>query len=331
MKSCEKWCSSSYYDDKNKSIDPNIHDNGRRSKMPGIITDIQRFSLNDGPGIRTTVFFKGCNMNCAWCHNPETISGKNERHFYAAKCIGCGRCFEICPPKAHVMVNGVHKIDRNLCHSCGHCAEICYAQALIMSGKVVSAQDVMKEVLQDEAYYRDSGGGVTLSGGEVLCQKSFALEIIEKCRENGINVALETNLSDPYEAMEELLGRIDLVMCDIKLFDNEKHKKYTGVSNNEILSNVLKLDRSGIPYIVRTPLIPGISDSNENILSITEFLKPLKHLILYELLNFNPLGASKYASLDLKYDFGALKPLASKRLAELQAMVSHAGLTVKVG
>jgi len=299
--------------------------------MPGMITDIQRFSLNDGPGIRTTVFFKGCNMKCAWCHNPETISKKNELHFYAAKCIGCGRCFEICPQKAHVIVNGVHKIDRNLCIGCGQCAETCYAEALIMSGKAVSAQDVMKEILQDKAYYQNSGGGVTISGGEVLCQKAFALEIIESCHENDINVAIETNLNGPHEAVMDLLGKTDLVMCDIKLLDDDKHKKYTGVSNSIILSNVLKLDRLGIPYIVRMPLIPGISDSNENILSITEFLKPLKHLILYELLNFNPLGAPKYASLDMQYGFGAYTPLPATRLDELQTLVKNAGLPAKIG
>ena len=183
----------------------------------GLITDIQRFSLNDGPGIRTTVFFKGCNMRCEWCHNPETVSHKKEIMLYANKCIGCGRCFDVCPVYAHSISDGTHIIDREKCTLCGKCVDSCYAEALVFSAKELDTDEVMHEILQDKVYYAESNGGVTLSGGEVTCQKEFALEIIEKCKENGIKTAIETNLLLPFEQIKELVSSVDLIMFDIKI------------------------------------------------------------------------------------------------------------------
>ena len=163
--------------------------------MKHLITDIQRFSLNDGPGIRTTVFFKGCNMRCAWCHNPETLSMSQDLMFYPSKCIGCGKCFDTCPVHAHKFENGVHIIDREICAKCGKCADICYAEAPMMSGKEMTVEQIMSEIRQDKAYYDGSNGGVTLSGGEVLCHTEFATEIARACRKEGFSVSIETNLS----------------------------------------------------------------------------------------------------------------------------------------
>ena len=297
----------------------------------GLITDIQRFSLNDGPGIRTTVFFKGCNMHCSWCHNPETISHKKEIMFYQNKCIGCGRCFSICPLGVHKIIDGVHVIDREKCSLCGKCVENCYAEALVFSAKERTVDEVMKEILQDKVYYDESHGGVTLSGGEVTCQKEFALEIIKKCKENKIQTAIETNLLLPFEQIKELISAVDLVMFDIKIFDSNEHKKHTGVSNSQILENVKKLDELGIPFIVRTPLIPCITDREENLSAIAEFIAPMKNLLYYELLNFNPLGASKYESLNASNRFKDARPFEKTKLGKLADELSNSGIKVKVG
>lgn len=298
--------------------------------METLITDIQRFSLNDGDGIRTTVFFKGCNMHCTWCHNPETLSAHSELMFYETKCIGCGKCFEVCPNSAHIVKNEKHIIDRSKCVNCGKCAEVCYAEALTMCGKKMSVQDVMKHICQDKEYYKTSGGGVTLSGGEVLLHKEFALELIRACHKEDIKVAIESNISFPYDAIGELLKSVDLIMCDIKIFDDEKHKKYTGISNKEILKNIEEIDKLNIPFIVRTPLIPGATDDMDNILSIANYIKGRKNLRRYEILNFNPLGAQKYKGLD-KYDsFSDAKPFGDEKLDAISKELESIGIAFKI-
>ncbi len=299
-------------------------------KLQANITDIQRFSLNDGPGIRTTVFFKGCNMRCSWCHNPETISFKEQVHFYPNKCIGCGKCFSACTYGAHSVKDGVHTIDRDKCVGCGKCASVCYAEALTMSGKCRTVDEIMKEIVQDKPYYEESGGGVTLSGGEVLCQREFAKALIAACKENGIKVAVETNLNFAFEDIKEILASVDLIMCDMKIFDDENHKKHTGVSNKNILKNIEMIPTLGVDFIVRTPLIPSITDTKENIESIASFLKPLKNLVRYELLNFNPLGAPKYKSLDMHNEFEAARPLPEDNLKSLSEYLDKVGVPYKI-
>lgn len=298
--------------------------------MKTLITDIQRFSLSDGAGIRTTVFLKGCNMHCPWCHNPETLSNKPELMFYESKCIGCGRCFEVCPNGAHKIIDGKHIIDRKLCVSCGKCAEVCYAEALVMCGKPMTVNDVMKQIVQDKAYYDNSNGGVTISGGEVLCNIEFATELAKACKTEGIHVAIETNLSISLENAKCLISHLDMVMCDIKIFDNEEHLKYTGISNSVVLENIKKLDELNIPFIVRTPLIPDVTDREENIEQIADYIKNFKNLIRYELLNFNPLGEGKYKSLNKANDFEKERPLSDGNLEKLKNIAEGKGITVKV-
>lgn len=298
--------------------------------MKALITDIQRFSLNDGDGIRTTIFFKGCNMHCTWCHNPETLAAHSELLFYETKCIGCGKCFVSCPNAAHVVKDGKHIIDRAKCANCGKCAEVCYAEALTMCGKWMTVEDVMKHIRQDKEYYKTSGGGVTLSGGEVLLHKEFALELIRACHSEGINVAIESNISFPYDSIAELLKSVDLIMCDVKIFDDEKHKKYTGIGNNNVLKNVGKIDELDIPFIVRTPLIPGATDDIENIRSIANYIKDKKNLFRYEILNFNPLGAQKYKGLDKEDAFYGAKPFGSEKLDSISEALDNIGLSYKI-
>ncbi len=295
-----------------------------------LITNIQRFSLNDGDGIRTTVFFKGCNMNCSWCHNPETIAHHTELLFYENKCIGCGKCYDACALRAHKGVDGIHTIARDICINCGKCAEICYAEALEMCGRRMSVDDIMREVRQDIAYYKNSGGGVTLSGGEVLCQRDFAIALCDAIKSEGISAAVETNLHFDFDFARALLEKCDLIMCDIKLYDDRAHTEHTGVPNKLILDNIKKLDELSVPVIVRTPLIPGITDSDENICAIADYIKNMKNLRRYELLNFNPLGEGKYKALGKPNAHEKARPLSSDRLSHIKELLGASGIKYKI-
>lgn len=299
--------------------------------MKGITTNIQRFSLNDGPGIRSTIFFKGCTMQCRWCHNPETISLQPELLYYESRCIGCGKCFSACRYGAHKMEDGRHIVNRKLCTNCGECVEVCSTEALVMSGQEMSTDEVMKEILQDKPYYLNSGGGITISGGEVSCQQEFAEEIVERCHANGISTAIETNLYYSFDKMLTLLSKLDLIMLDIKLFDAEEHHKWVGTDNQLVLKNVKKVEKLGIPIIVRTPLIPDVTDTEHNLIKIAGFLKGMENLLYYELLNFNPLGASKYEALGRENMFADARPLCKERLEEIKSLLGSEMVRVRIG
>lgn len=298
--------------------------------MKTYITDIQRFSLRDGDGIRTSVFFKGCNMSCPWCHNPETLKSEPELIFYRAKCIGCGKCFEVCPVGAHKTDGEKHMIDRDLCTDCGRCADACYAGALKMCGSEMTVEDIMLQIRQDIPYYKNSGGGVTLSGGEVLCNKNFAIALANACHKEDISVAIESNISFPYDYCRDLFDVCDLIMCDIKIFDEEKHRELTGVSNKNVLENVKKLDELGKPIIVRTPLIPGATDDIGNLTAIANYIKDMKNLVRYEILNFNPLGEGKYKGLDKENAYIDARSEKNDKLDAILGELSKTGINVKI-
>lgn len=232
----------------------------------GIIADIQRASIHDGSGVRTTVFFKGCPLSCAWCHNPECISFKKEVMYYPEKCIHCGKC-----------------------------AEGCFSGARVVCGREMTADEVLNEVMLDMPYY-GTDGGVTFSGGEPLAQKEFLNECIDKCREKGINCAVETSL---IYFDKETFKKLDFVMADFKIWDSALHKKYTGVGNEIIIKNFKKLNAIGIPIIARTPIIPEIE---QEIDEISGFLKTLENVVKYELLPYHPLGNSKRHALGIESD-----------------------------
>ena len=232
----------------------------------GIIADIQRASIHDGSGVRTTVFFKGCPLRCAWCHNPECISFKKEVMYYPEKCIHCGKC-----------------------------ADGCFSGARVVCGKEMTADEVLSEIILDKPYY-GLDGGVTFSGGESLAQKEFLNECIDRCKENGISCAVETSM---IYFDEEIFKKLDFVMADLKIWDSSLHKKYTGVGNEKIIENLKKLNALGIPIIARTPIIPEINQQTDK---ISDFLKKLENVVKYELLPYHPLGNSKRHALGIMDD-----------------------------
>ena len=252
--------------------------------MDGKIFDIQRFSIYDGPGIRTNVFFKGCNLRCLWCHNPESQKSINQLLFYRDKCVGCGACAEVCK-----------NTFTPQCTACGKCTEVCTHGARVISGRTESAEEIAATVLRDIEYYKTSGGGVTLSGGEPLIQPDFAAEILKICKEKGIHTAIETAGCVPWESFQKVLPFLDLVLFDIKCLDESNHIKCTGVSNRLILENAEKLKNSGVKILFRTPVIPGYNDSE--IAAIGEFCKPFD----YEILAYHKTGCGKYTALGTEY------------------------------
>ena len=250
-----------------------------------IFFDIQRNSFVDGPGIRTTVFFKGCNLRCAWCHNPESQSAKPQMMFYKDKCTGCGKCKSVCP----------YHLEQ--CELCGKCTLYCPVDARKVCGKEHTVDEVLKEVLKDQAFYETSGGGVTFSGGECMLQIDFLAEILKKCKENGIHTAVDTAGHIPFESFEKILPYTDLFLYDIKIFDSQKHKQYVGVSNELILDNLEKLFERKAKLWIRVPVIPDVNDSIEEIQKIKDFLKTIGTAEKIELLPYHAMGENKYRAI----------------------------------
>ena len=299
--------------------------------MKGIITEIQRFSLHDGFGIRTTVFLKGCNMQCLWCHNPETIKRTPQLQFFPDRCIGCKKCIKNCPNGVHGVVNNNRVMKRELCTNYGRCTTECYAEALVMAGKEMKVQDVLKEIMEDYNYYIESGGGLTLSGGEPLVQKEFAYEILKSCKENGVHTAIETNISLPWDHISYVLPVTDLIMFDIKIMDDNLHKKWTGISNKQILQNAKKLSKKNIPLIARTPIIPDVNDSYEEICKIAEYISVFPNLLYYELLPYNPFGVQKYESLGIKNNMPSTKAANKKEMKRLAQIAGEYNIKIRSG
>jgi pyruvate formate lyase activating enzyme len=305
----------------------------------GLIFDIQRFSVHDGPGIRTTVFFKGCSLRCFWCHNPEGIQPRPQIQYLENRCIHCGECVTTCLDEGQQLINGSHTYVRDLCKQCGTCIEVCYADALQWVGRKASVEEVMAEVMADCVFYETSGGGVTLSGGDPVLQPDFAKALLVACRANGVHSAIETAGNVTWKILGEIISLVDLVMMDLKHMNPERHRAVTGVSNVKILENARKISDSGKPVIFRTPIVPGVNDSQEEIGEIGKFINSLSNHrhgsgsrtapIIWELLAFHRLAADKYRSLGLKYKAQELTLQSKEEFGQLVKVAQESGVTVK--
>lgn len=293
----------------------------------GLVFNVQRFSIHDGPGIRTTVFLKGCPLRCYWCHNPEGLSPEPELQVFARLCTACGACVAVCPEGAHRIVGGRKEFRRELCRGCRDCARCvheCLAGALVLAGRRMSVAEVMAQVLADRPFYRRSGGGVTLSGGEPLSQLPFAAALLEECKREGLHTAVETSGHCAWSALERILPLVDLVLMDLKHMDSEQHRLATGAGNELLLDNARRLAATPTPLQFRVPVVPGVNDSPEAIGAIARFVRDLARArggaagIELELLAFHPLGCDKYASLGLDCRAAGMSAVSPERLAELQ-------------
>jgi pyruvate formate lyase activating enzyme len=260
----------------------------------GIIFDLQRFSLHDGPGIRTAVFLKGCPLRCAWCHNPESQSRKAQVAFRTQACALCGACASACPQGAHTIDGAVHRYNRELCTACGKCVEACVYGALTLAGREASAASVIAEALRDRAYYEASGGGLTLTGGEPLAQLDFTLELLAAARAVGVHTCLETSGYASRRAFEKVLPLVDLFLYDYKVTDPRRHREWTGVDNHRILENLDWLLARGARVRLRCPLVPGVNDTLDHLRGIAALAERHPQLEAVDLLPYHHLGNDKY-------------------------------------
>ena len=262
--------------------------------MKGSISDIKRFAVHDGDGIRTTVFLKGCPLKCVWCHNPESISPNRQLAYYQHKCIGCGECVSACPQGAHGMENG-HGFHRELCVSCGACADVCLGEALVSYGKEMTVDEVLQVLLEDKDFYESSDGGITLSGGECLMQPEFCAALLKKCKENGLHTAVDTCGFVSKETLDSVIPYTDIFLYDVKAVDEDVHIRCTGKPNGIILENLKYLDSRGCKTEIRIPYVPGYNaDQMEK---IRDFLEPLQHITKVRVLAYHNYCASKYDAL----------------------------------
>lgn len=263
--------------------------------MIGIISDIKRFAVHDGDGIRTTVFLKGCSLNCIWCHNPEGISFTPQIAYYENKCLNCAECVSICPNGAHKITENGHLLDRDLCIACGKCADKCLGSAITFYGKEVTVEELLPKLLEDKDFYDTSGGGVTISGGECLCQADFCAELLKALKEQGIHTAVDTCGMVSKEAFDKVIPYTDVFLYDIKAIDEDVHIKCTGHSNNLILENIQYLDSLGKDIEVRIPYVPEYNDDQME--KIADFLKPLRSVKRVRVLPYHNYAGSKYDAL----------------------------------
>jgi pyruvate formate lyase activating enzyme len=299
--------------------------------LKGTVLNIQHFCTHDGPGMRTTVFLKGCSLRCKWCSNPESIHPKPELAYNLSKCIGkdqCGLCIRECPESAIFNVEPDQKVRINwdLCTNCGKCVPVCPPQALYLFGQEMTVDEVLAEVEQDSSFYRDSGGGITLSGGECQLQADFAAALLEEAHRRGINTVIETAFNVPWANLEKVLKHVDVCLHDHKLTDPERHKKWTGVDNSRILENFKKAYETfpNARFIARTPLIPGVNDDEAHIRAVLAFIRPHKNVVDYELLPYHRFGESKYSFLGRIYEMEDFKSPTPESVAHLQAIIDEA-------
>jgi pyruvate formate lyase activating enzyme len=291
--------------------------------LTGTTFNVQRFSTEDGPGIRTTLFFKGCPLRCAWCHNPEGLSPRPELVWYDVRCIAARDCLAACPAGALALTPRGLAIDRAHCDACGACAAACPAGALELIGRTWTPAELLAEAEKDAIFYETSGGGVTLSGGEPLAQAGFLLELARLCHQAGLPLALDTCGAVPWARYEPLLPFLDLVLYDLKIWDPDRHRAATGAGNAAILDNARRLAAAGLPLWIRTPIIPGYTADEENITALAAFIAAeLPTVQRWDLLAYTNLGEPKYRRLDRPYALAGTPLLPRARLQALHALAA---------
>ena len=300
--------------------------------VQGWILNLQRFSVHDGPGIRTTVFLKGCPLRCLWCDNPESQPVEPQIVFWEDRCIRCGACVAVCPEGAVVeLEDGRRRIDASRCGTCGQCVAECYAGALEQVGRLMTAGEVLAEVEADRPFYEQSGGGMTLSGGEPTSQPAFARALLAGARARHIHTAIETCGHAPWAAWEGLLPLLDLILYDVKEVDPELHRRLTGVSSERVLDNLARLARSGKPLIVRRPVIPGYNDSPESIHRLARLVRGLGTVEEIHLLPYHRMGEGKYERLAQDYALRGRASLKEEDVVGLRDILLSYGFRVKIG
>lgn len=299
------------------------------------IFNIQKFSTHDGDGVRTTIFFKGCPLRCMWCHNPESQHYYKELIFHHHKCTACGRCVAKCKQGANSIVDGKIVFDRSKCTACGVCTDWCITEARELAGKEYTVDALVKEAMKDKIFYEQSGGGVTLSGGEVMASQhmDYVEEVCRKLHENGVSVFIDTSGYTDYENLKRILPYVDVFLYDIKVMDPEDHKKYIGVDNSLILENLKKLSDEGAGLYIRLPIIQQVNATDEHIESVIHFLKENNiHACQVNLLPYHDIGKGKYASLDMEYHDDEMSVPVSELMEHFKSMFEEQGFNkVNIG
>ena len=299
--------------------------------VSGTIFDIKKYSIHDGPGIRTTVFFKGCPLHCRWCHNPESQQAGKEMIYRQNRCLGCRACLAACEQGAIAWVDDRPVVDRERCTLCGACVEACYPEAREIVGREVSVAALMAEIERDVSFYDESGGGVTISGGEPLAQPAFLRALLVACKGAELHTALDTCGYAPWSVLEDVRGYVDLFLYDLKLMDEARHRDLTGVSNGPILDNLLALSERGHDIIIRVPVIPGVNDGQEELRQIGAFAARLPHLRRLDLLPYHHIAVEKYERLERAYAFSEARPPSEAQLVEIAALLRTFDLEGKIG
>jgi pyruvate formate lyase activating enzyme len=298
--------------------------------VSGTVFDIRRFSIHDGTGIRTTVFFQGCPLACAWCHNPEGIASEPVLVYRENRCLRCGACVRACPQGAIALHDDVVHTDRDRCICCGTCVEACYAGARELAGCTMTVAEVLAEFERDTVFYDESNGGVTFSGGEPLMQADFLLALAQACRENGFHTALDTCGFAPWALLDRVREYIEMFLYDVKLIDDVRHRRFTGVSNACILDNLRHLTEGGHRIVLRLPLIPGINDDVENIRA-TGALAAELGISQVDVLPYHRAGVEKYERVGVLYALPEVRPLEAREVEAVVGMLRGFDLEVKVG
>jgi len=297
-----------------------------------LIFDIKRYAINDGPGIRVVIFFKGCNLHCSWCHNPESISSKVEKMYAPAKCIKCGSCVAACPEKAISMSPDGVITNPDLCKVCGKCADVCPTKAIEMSGRLMTVPEIMDIIEKERIFFDQSGGGVTFSGGEPLIHTKMLIELLDECRKRKIHTAVDTAGNVSIETILEVSKRTDLFLYDLKMMDSDLHKKWINSGNEMILQNLKAISEAGAQIIIRIPLIGGVNDSIENIEQTAKFISELvgdKKEV--NLLPYHNIAQNKYMKLGKSDDFAKLMEPDKSVIAQAIIKFNEYGIKATIG